>query len=103
MASGSSQPFGSFRAERFVGLRYLLRPRRSKLILSATIAWGLLMVETIVNFVLLNDAVRTALQSISVAEMVVPRFPTSSTSRLQGGGNGAMTPSPSSVGAPEPR
>lgn len=55
------------------------------------------------NWERLNDAVRTALQSISVAEMVVPRFPTSSTSRLQGGGNGAMTPSPSSVGAPEPR
>jgi FeS assembly SUF system regulator len=55
------------------------------------------------NWERLNDAVRTALQSISVAEMVVPRFPTTSTSRLQGGGNGAMAPAPSSVGAPEPR
>lgn len=64
MASGASQPFGSFRAERFVGLRYLLRPRRSKLILAATISWGLLMLETIVNFVLLNDAVRTPAQDL---------------------------------------
>jgi len=55
------------------------------------------------NWERLNDAVRTALQSISVAEMVVPRFPTSSTSRLQAGGNGAMAPSPSSVGMPDPR
>ena len=55
------------------------------------------------NWERLNDAVRTAVQSISVAEMVVPRFPTTSTSRLQGGGNGAMAPAPSSVGAPEPR
>ncbi|MBL9085981.1 MAG: SUF system Fe-S cluster assembly regulator [Planctomycetia bacterium] len=55
------------------------------------------------NWERLNDAVRTALQSISVAEMVVPRFPTSSTSRPQGGGTGAMAPSPSSVGSPDPR
>ncbi|MFO0931496.1 MAG: SUF system Fe-S cluster assembly regulator [Planctomycetota bacterium] len=55
------------------------------------------------NWERLNDAVRTALQSISVAEMVVPRFPTTSTSRPQGGGTGAMTPAPSSVGAPDPR
>lgn len=55
------------------------------------------------NWERLNDAVRTALQSISVAEMVVPRFPTSSTSRPQGGGLGAMAPTPTSVGAPDPR
>ncbi len=43
------------------------------------------------NWERLNDAVRAALQSISVAEMVVPRFQTSSTSRLHGAGARAGT------------
>ena len=55
---------GSFGAERFVGLRYLLRPRRNKKILAATIGFGLLTLEAIANFLWLADAVRSPAQQI---------------------------------------
>ena len=54
----------SFGAERFVGLRYLLRPRRNKKILAATIGFGLLTLEAIANFLWLADAVRSPAQEI---------------------------------------
>lgn len=54
----------SLRAERFVGLRYLLRPRRSRSILTGTLAFATLTISATVNFLELADVVRSPAQEL---------------------------------------
>ena len=54
----------SFRAERFVGLRYLLRPRRSKKIWGGTATFAIITLSAIANFLWLADVVRTPGQEL---------------------------------------